>query len=124
MRRLLFILAFFGAALGAEPPVKMAPYTVSEAMMKIPLVFGWQQNYAGQRLQSMRVGKIKPHSAAANAGLARGMEILAIQGQYVRGLTQSELAQILQIDVGHELVLTVERRPKEDPAEIHIPVGK
>jgi len=104
--------------------VKMAPYTVSEAMLAIPVVFGWQQDYVGQRLKSMRVGKIKPHSTAAAAGLARGLEILAIQGQYVRGLTPPELAQILSLDVGHDLVLTVQHSPKEDPVELHVPVGK
>ena len=67
-------------------------------------------------------GRVKSPSIAKRAGLVTGMEILAIQGQIVHGLSRPELAQVLQQEVAKEVVLLVRRSTKAKQEEIHVPV--
>jgi predicted metalloprotease with PDZ domain len=127
MKRLLVLCALACLRLGAEPPVKMAAYHVSEAMLSIQVTTRWaqsSQSYVGQWVDSMRVGGVQPHSIAEKAGLRRGMEILAIQGQLVHGLTQDDLNHVLLQEVTREVVLQVRSSAHAAPVEIHLPVGQ
>jgi hypothetical protein len=115
----LLLLVLCRLPLGAEPPVRMAPYRVSEAMLDIKVGIMMAQNFSGQWVKSMWIRSVKPHSASERAGLVRGMEVVAIQGQSVRGLSQPELAQVLQQFVGDrgEVVLLVQRSPGDPEVE-------
>ena len=123
MKRLLCLcLGLAAFALRADPPVKMAPYRVSDFMLSIKIGTMMAQNFSGQWVKSMWIRSIKPHSLGARAGLVGGMEILAIQGQSVQGLHPDELARVLQQTASSEVVLLVQRTPKDAPVEIHIPL--
>ena len=125
LARTVAVLILPAVALGAAelPVVKMAPVQVAEAMLDIKVVIRWQQgNYAAQWVDSIRVGDVKSPSIAKRAGLVPGMEIIAIQGQFVHGLSRPELTQMLQQEVAKEVVLLVRRSDRAKQEEIRVPV--
>ena len=64
------------------------------------------------RGESILISSIKPRSAAASAGLARGDELTAIDGGSLDGLGLSLIETSLQGPAGTTVILTVSRRGK------------
>jgi len=119
---LILLCLPLGAA--EPPPVKMAPVQVMQTVLDLDLKIRWAQDsgeqWITQWVDQIHLGKVRPNSIAARAGLARGMELVAIQGQPLHGLKQEELAQVLQQAVEKEVILTVRRTPKSKEELIHL----
>jgi len=127
MKRWLLFFGLAAALWGADPPVKMEAYNVAEAMLSIQVTTRWaqsSQNYVGTWVDTMRVSEVKAHSRAERAGLKRGMEIVAIEGQVVHGLGREELNRVLLQEVPGVLHLQVRSSPLGRLTELQIPVGK
>src|SRR4051812_5991808 len=67
---------------------------------------------AERPLSFLRVEKVRPDSAAAQAGIAPAMEIVAIQGVRVRGLSEEELGELMRRPASKEIVLIVREPPR------------
>ena len=62
----------------------------------------------------LRVENVRADSVAARAGVTEGLEVVAIQGKRVRGLTESEVDDLMKLPVIDELVLTVRNDAKTE----------
>lgn len=65
-------------------------------------VFGWSP-------EGVRVADVPQDGPAAEAGLAPGDRLLAIDGREVAGLSKEQVHELLTGEVGSEVVLEVER---------------
>ena len=112
------------AGLRAEDaPVKMAPFAVSTGLMNIEVKIGFRSDYSGQWVDNIKIRRVKSPSNAQRAGLTKGMEVLAIQGQPVHGLTQPELSRVLRQEVEKEVVLVVRDSAAAPQREIRVGVS-
>jgi predicted metalloprotease with PDZ domain len=72
----------------------------------------------------LRVESVREKSAAARAGLEKGMEIVAIQGVTLNGLTEEEYQQVMRTPVYDVFVLRVRREGRVRTDELRIAVGR
>lgn len=91
-------------------------------MLNVKVRIVYRSTFLGAFVSKMYAGDVKTPSIAQRAGLRGGMEIVAIQGQPVAGLSQIQIEQILSQPVQDEVVLLVRPSPKKDPEEIRVPV--
>ncbi len=75
--------------------------------MNLELRFRYAYSSAGQWIDSIKVANVKSGSLAKRGGLAKGTEILAIQGHFVHGLSKEELGRLLIQDEVKTIVLLV-----------------
>ena len=131
IRRVRTSAGLFMAALAPAPawggdaaqPVVLPPVNVIESVLKIKVVIKYRQrSYFGPYVEKMLVGSVKTPSVAQQAGLMKGMEIVAIQGVDVEGLSQADVEQLMTQEVEDSVVLLVRRPGRERPEEIRIPV--
>lgn len=110
----------------AESVMEMPVLRVFAVLASVELRVFSQPNVesADRSLSFLRVEKVRPDSPAARAGIAPGMEIVAIQGVKVRGLAEDELDRVMQQPVQKEIVLVVREPPRRGEWEIRIPVTK
>jgi len=106
--------------------MEMPVMRVSAALASVELRVFSQPNMdsAERPLSFLRVENVRPDTAAARAGIARGMEIVAIQDIRIRGLSEDELGAVMQQPVQNEIVLIVREPPRRGEWEIRISLRK
>lgn len=124
-----------GLAVGASRAVEdakvvqMEPVLVEEIPISIKLRprVDYMDNW-GPRLISLRVEEVRKNSAAQRAGLKAGMEILAINGVWVRGRDFATLDSLWKgpfpDDVLVLKVMVPQRGFHPRPVDIRIPLKK
>ena len=103
-------------------PVLLPPFNVIESVLKVKVVTEYQKTHLGAFVTRMIVDEVKTPSLAQRAGLKKGMEIVAIQGHFVAGLSQAEVDQLLVQSARDSVVLLVRRSWLKQPEEIRLPV--
>ncbi len=112
-----FPVAFPRKSSGAREAVLELPVlrvSASLASVQVRLFYLPSVESEIDRLSYVGVEDVIPGSAPAQAGLARGMEIMAIQRTRIRSLTISDLDRILAMPVKNEIILTV-RNSRDEP---------
>jgi membrane-associated protease RseP (regulator of RpoE activity) len=113
------------AALGADsaPPVVLPRFNVIESVLNVSVLTEYAKMSIGPAYATrMTVDKVKTPSIAQRAGLKSGMEIIAIHGQRVAGLSQAAVEQLLDQPVRDSVVLLVRKSWWKHPEEIRLPV--
>ena len=121
------IIAMMSAlpVLGADsaPPVVLPAFNVIESALKVKVLISYRAFKGGHPfVTAMMVHDVKTPSFAQEAGLKSGMEIIAIQGQQVSGLSQAAVEQLLSQPARDSVVLLVRRSWLKRPEEILISV--
>lgn len=103
-------------------PFELPPMRVSLALASIEVrLFSLPAaEDSDQRLSFLRVERVRPNTSAALAGIAAGMEITAIQGTRIHGLTEEELGGVMAGSVQDEIVLRVRDSAQAEEKDIHI----
>ncbi len=111
---------------GDEPqaPVMLPAFNVVESVLSVNVRTEFRQTFFGAFVTRMFVGEVKTPSVAQRAGLKKGMEIVAIQGKPVAGLSESDLSRLLVQPGLEEVVLLVRPSWLKEPREYRLPVGK
>lgn len=108
----------------AGPPVKLEPVRVASIWANAVVRVVYQRSDDDPRISVLRVESVREKSAAARAGLEKGMEIVAIQGVTLNGLTEEEYQQVMRAPVYDVFVLRVRREGRVRTDELRIAVGK
>lgn len=132
MKRILsasVIVACGWSATGAwsaesEPPVTLEPVRVAAIWSNAVVRVIYQRSSDGPRISVLRVESAREKSAAARAGLEKGMEIVAIQGVALNGLTEEEYQHVMRTPVYDVFVLRVRREGRVRTEELRIAVAK
>ena len=120
------VVMILAPALGADsaPPVVLPAFNVIESALKVKVLISYRAFKGGLPfVTAMMVNDVKTPSFAQEAGLKSGMEIIAIQGQRVSGLSQPAVEQLLSQPARDFVVLLVRRSWLKRPEEIRISVG-
>ena len=70
------------------------------------------------------VEEVRSGSRAARAGIEKGMQIVAIEGVPIRGLTEKDFNKVMARELTDSLTLTVRRRNGFRSFKVEIPVGQ
>jgi predicted esterase len=110
----------------AEPAIVLPTMRVGAALANVELRLFYLPNVAGatQSLSFLSVETVRPNSLAAAAGLEERMEVTAIQGVHIRGLTEEDLNKIMAQPVKTEIVITARKTRSSTEKEIRIPLRK
>ena len=108
-----------------EPPqttMELPAMRVSAVLASVQLRLFYLPKAGGEAesLSFLKVEQVRAKSAAARAGIERGMEITAIQGKRVRGWTEAELNDAMAELVRNEFVLTVRGSAGEKGREVRV----
>ena len=103
-------------------PLVLPPMRVSLALASIEVrLFSLPDAEASApRLSFLRVEHVRPKTTAALAGIEAGMEITAIQGTRIHGLTEEEFGGIMAGSVQDEIVLRVRESAEAKERDIHV----
>jgi S1-C subfamily serine protease len=113
--------------LGAtEPsaPVQLEPVRVAAIWSNAEVRIVYQRSTDDPPIAYLRVEAVREKSAAARAGWEKGMEIVAIQGVALSGLTDEDYQRVMRAPVRDALVLKVRRAGRMKVAEVRIAVAK
>ena len=113
--------------LGAtEPsvPVPMEPVNVAAIWSNAEERIFYQRSTDDPPIAYLRVEAVREKSAAARAGWEKGMEIVAIQGVALGGLTDEDYQRVMHAPVMDALVLKVRRAGRVKVEELQIAVAK
>jgi poly(3-hydroxybutyrate) depolymerase len=112
-------------AASTEPTLLLPVVRVSAALASVELRLFYLPNAGGATmpLSFLRVETVRSNSLAAGAGLEEGMEITSIQGIRIRGLTETELNDLMAKPVKDEILL-IARPPGGKEKEIRVPLKK
>jgi C-terminal processing protease CtpA/Prc len=127
MKAVLWLIGLVAGALGAaEPaaPVQMEPVRVAAIWANAEVRIVYQRSTEDPRISYLRVEAVREKSAAARAGLEKGMEIVAIQGVALSGLTDEDYHRVMRAPVMDALVLRVRRAGRVKVEELRIAVAK
>lgn len=110
---------------GSEP-LQMPAMKISAALANVELRSFYFSNAGGEPavISFLRVETVLPNSAAARAGIEQGMEITAIAGVRVRGLTEEEFHAAMERPVKNEIVIATRLPAQIKEREIKIPLSK
>lgn len=109
--------AAWGADSTPPPPVVLPPFSVVESALKVKVLISYHRfRNSPPFVTRMTVDEVKAGSFAEQAGLKSGMEIIAIQGQEVIGLNQTEVERLLS-QLGKDTILLRVRRSWRTPPE-------
>jgi membrane-associated protease RseP (regulator of RpoE activity) len=113
-------------AWGAEhgPPVTLEPVRVAAIWSNAVVRVIYQRSSDGPRISMLRVESVREKSAAARAGLEKGMEIVAIQGVALNGLTEEDYHHVMRTPVFDAFVLRVRREGRARTEDLRIPITK
>lgn len=117
--------ALSGAAAppASEPPIMMSAMSVMESVMKINVTTTYYRfPIGGEFATSMLVSEVRTPSFAYDAGVRKGMEIVAINGTKISGLSQGEITALLGSPKQDAVVLLIRGGGKKKPGEIRIPL--
>jgi membrane-associated protease RseP (regulator of RpoE activity) len=112
---------------GAEDPAPavLPPVNVIETVLSVKVSTEYVRMNSGQPFATrMVVRSVKTPSIGQRAGLKNGMEIVAIQGQRIAGLSQTAVEQLLVQPVKDSVLLLVRRSWFRKPEEIRLSVGE
>lgn len=124
---LIFVGAWSAAAgwcAESEPPVTLEPVRVAAIWSNAVVRVIYLRSSDGPRISMLRVESVREKSAAARAGLEKGMEIVAIQGVALNGLTEEEYQHVMRTPVFDVFVLRVRREGRVRTEELRIPIAK
>jgi S1-C subfamily serine protease len=107
-----------------EPPVTLEPVRVGAIWSNAVVRVIYLRSSDGPRISVLRVESVREKSAAARAGLEKGMEIVAIQGVALNGLTEEEYQHVMRTPVFDVFVLRVRREGRVKTEELRIAVAK
>ena len=112
------------AAETGPSPTQLEPVRVASIWANAVVRVVYQRADDGPRISVLRVESVREKSAAARAGLEKGMEIVAIQGVTLNGLTEEEYQQVMRTPVYDVFVLRVRREGRVRTDELRIAVGR
>jgi poly(3-hydroxybutyrate) depolymerase len=106
--------------------VMLPALRVSAVLASVELRPFYQPNAGTETptISFLRVETVRANSAAGRAGLSTGMEILAIQGVRVRGLTELDLNRLMALPAGEQIVLSVREPPSARERDIRVALKK
>lgn len=109
-----------------DPAIEMSPVRVGAALESVELRAFYLSNLAATtpHLSYLLVETVRHNTTAAEAGVKEGMEVTAIQGRRVRGMTDVDLFETMTARVKNHIALTVREPPHISEKEIHIPLRK
>lgn len=115
-----------GFAAAAEPVVELPAFHVSESLAHVVVSPFYERGRreADGRVLHLVVQDVRAGSLAAKAGLARGMEIHALQGVPLQGLTDAEVRDVMARPVTGDFVLRVKRPLGFRPFDLVIPLPR
>jgi S1-C subfamily serine protease len=106
-----------------EKPVVLPPYRVDAPLASVTMQVKYFARGSDEpRIDAVLIDGVKSDSRAARAGLAIGMEILAIQDDKLAGLTQEEFAKVMSRPLRDPFRLTVRRTRNSRPLTIALPL--
>src|SRR5262249_32838792 len=81
---------------GSTAPATLSPYHVMESVLNVKLEIEYAMMKGSQPWVSrVRLDQVKHGSIAEKSGLKTGMEVIAIQGQTLGGLTKAQMENLL-----------------------------
>jgi C-terminal processing protease CtpA/Prc len=107
-----------------DPALKLEPVRVAAIWSNAQVRVIYQRSNDEPRISLLRVESVREKSAAARAGLEKGMEIVAIQGVTLNGLTEDDYQQVMRTPVYAVFVLRVRREGRVKTEELRIAVAK
>ncbi len=107
-----------------DPPLRLQPARVAAIWSNAVVRIVYLPDSDDWRISKLVVESVREKSAAARAGLEKGMEIVAIQGTALSGLTENEYQRVMQTPVSDVLVLGVRRSGRVKAEELRIQVAK
>jgi C-terminal processing protease CtpA/Prc len=107
-----------------EPPVQLEPVRVAAIWSNAVVRIEYLPDSEDWRIAKLLVESVREKSAAARAGLEKGMEIVAIQGIALSGITEQAYQRVMRMPVDDVLVLSVRRAGRVKSEEMRIPVAK
>lgn len=109
-----------------DPAVEMSPVKIGAALESVELRAFYLSSPPGNtpHLSFLLVETVRPNTTAADAGVKEGMEVTAIEGRRVRGMTDADLFETMTTRVKNHIALTVREPPHISEKEIHIPLRK
>lgn len=106
-------------------PVQMEKFVVAATLASLVVRTNYEvRNNEEATLVRVVVEEVRAGSRAARAGMERGMQILAIEGVPIRGLTEKDFNEVMEREITGSLTLTVRRRSGFRSLKIEIPVGE
>jgi membrane-associated protease RseP (regulator of RpoE activity) len=109
----------------SEAVVQLPAMRVSAGLANIELRLFYLPN-AGfdttKPLSFLRVETVRRNSLAARAGVVEGMEIVAIQGSRIRGMTDADLNELMMRPAKNEIVFVAREYSNGPEREIHLPL--
>lgn len=105
----------------ADEPVMLPALSVTESLMKVNVVTSYQRLRLGSPFAlAMKVGEVKSPSFAYDAGLRKGMEIVAIDGTKISGLAPAAVDRLLAAPKRDMITLSVRGGSFKKTTEIQI----
>lgn len=110
----------------ADPAIVLPTVRVAAALANVELRLFYLPNAGGaaQSLSFLAVETVRANSTAALAGVKEGMELTAIQGIRIRGLSEDELNKTMALPVKNEIVVVAREPHGGVEHEIHIPLRR
>lgn len=127
MKAVLWLMALLaGEIVAAESgaPVQLEPVRVAAIWASAEVRMVYQRSNDDPRISFLRVESVREKSAAARAGLEKGMEIVAIQGVALHGLSEEDYQRVMRTPVAETLTLRVRRAGRVRAEELRIAVAK
>lgn len=105
----------------AAPPVVMPAFGVMESALKMKIAIDYKKLRIGEPwVSEVRVADVKSPSLAEQLGLKAGMEIVAIDGKRLAGLSQTEMERIMAAPKPENFTLLVKKSWLKAPEEIKV----
>ena len=107
---LLLVTPFQGHAQQGLPPQGNPHGDLSDPMLPPPGIIGVALHLTAERIgdpAGLFIRATHPLGPAVRAGLAHGQEILAVDGQSVKGMTYREVVSMIRGEIGTSVTLLV-----------------
>ncbi len=114
-----------GPRLTMGPTIEMEEFVVAATLASIVVRTDYEPRSGGApTLVRVLVEEVRSDSRAAKAGIQQGMQIIAIEGISIRGLSEKNFNEVMRREIAGSLTLTVRRRNGFRSYKIVIPVGQ
>lgn len=110
----------------ADPVVALPELHIGAALawMDLQLVFGSAEKSGLRLLSYLRVVDVRPGTRAAAAGVRAGMQVTAIQGVRINGLTEPEFLAAMDRPLRSELIVNVRDHVGGKETELRFPLQR
>lgn len=106
-------------------PVQMDRFVVAATLASVVVRTNYEMRNSDEAtLVRVIVEEVRSGSRAARAGIEKGMQIVAIEGVPIRGLTEKDFNKVMARELTDSLTLTVRRRNGFRSFKVEIPVGQ